>query len=569
MRKKQQISGAEALLNVLLEEGVDTVFGYPGGAIMPLYDKLYDYTKRLKHILVRHEQGAVHAAEGYARASGRVGVCLATAGPGATNLVTGIADALMDSTPIVCITAQVAKDNIGTNFFQEADTLGITNSITKWSYEITCADEVAQATSKAFYIARMGRPGPVLISITRNAQLELTDYHYSQFEPKDSKASQKGYREEDIEAAALLVNSAQRPMIIVGQGILISGAEKEVRQFAEGGNIPVTSTLLGISAFPTGHPLFRGNVGMHGNYAPNKMTQYADLIVAVGMRFSDRVTSDPTLYAPKARIVHIEIDRAEINKTVHADIPLVGDAKEILQRLVPKVSFKKRGAWFRFIGNHQKEEQRIVTAQVLSKKENSIRMGAVVNAVAEISKGEAIIVTDVGQHQMFAALYSKFTRSRGMITSGGLGTMGFGLPAAIGAKVAMGEREVILFAGDGGIQMSLQELGTIMQSDIAVKIIILHNEYLGMVRQWQEMFFNHRYSHTHMINPDFTKIAESYGIRTCRIEKYSNMDQAIREMIEYQGPYLLEVMVEREENVFPMIPAGVSLDGIIMKTIHK
>lgn len=562
--KNKQVSGAEALLRALLDEGVETVFGYPGGTIMPLYDELYDYRDRLYHILVRHEQGAVHAAEGYARTSGKVGVCFATAGPGATNLVTGIADASMDSTPIVCITAQVARDNLGTNFFQEADTLGITNPITKWSYEITQADEVAEIIAKAFYIARSGRPGPVVVSITRDAQAGRTTYEHKPFTPAPAPAK-PGCTDARLDEAAALMNAAERPMIIVGQGVTISGVEERVRALAEGGNIPVVSTLLGISAFPTDHPLFCGNVGMHGNYAPNMMTQQADLIVAVGMRFSDRVTGNPAAYAPLAKIVHIEIDRAEIGKTVRADVPLVGDAGEIIGALVPRIKHRERGEWLRFIEGHRRTERENVSTRALDCTDGGISMAATVDAVARHGGGDALVVTDVGQHQMFAALYSRFSQPRSWITSGGLGTMGFGLPAAIGAKVAAPGRDVVLFVGDGGIQMSIQELGTIMQSDIAVKIVLLNNGFLGMVRQWQEMFFDRRYSFTQLANPDFLQIAGAYGIKSRRVEKRRDLESSIAEMFGHVGPYLLEVAVEREENVFPMVPAGASLDDVLMK----
>ena len=558
-----KISGAEALLKSLMEEGVDTIFGYPGGTIMPLYDKLFDYQNKINHILVRHEQGAVHAAEGYSRASGKVGVCFATAGPGATNLVTGIADALMDSTPIVCITAQVAKSNLGTNVFQEADTLGITNPITKWSYEITHAEEVTSIISKAFHIARSGRPGPVLVSITRNAQVEQTEYRYEKYRHEIRKPRLE-HTLDQLKEVAELLNTAERPMIIVGRGVTISGAEEQLRKLAEQGNIPVVSSLLGISAFPTEHPLFHGNVGMHGNYAPNIMTQNADIILSVGMRFSDRVTGIPAQYAPKAKIVQIDIDHTEIGKTVKVDIPLIGDAKAILSALLPNVEHRNHDEWLQFINSLKDIEYDKVTKRIINRNNDPISMGAVVSSVSRCSGGKVIVVTDVGQHQMFAALYSQFTQPRSFITSGGLGTMGFGLPAAIGAKVAMPGSEVVLFSGDGGLQMSIQELGTIMQSNIGVKIVLLNNGYLGMVRQWQEIFFDKRYSFTQLVNPNFIKIAEAYGIHGKRVEKYRQLENAVQQMLNHDGPYILEVVVESEENVFPMVPSGASLDEILM-----
>ncbi|MCL2561415.1 MAG: biosynthetic-type acetolactate synthase large subunit [Rikenellaceae bacterium] len=560
--KKEEITGAEALLRSLSAEAVEDVFGYPGGSIIPLYNALYDYRDRLNHILVRHEQGAVHAAQGYARASGRVGVCFATAGPGATNLITGIADAQMDSTPIVCITAQVAKDNLGTHFFQEADTISITNPITKWSYEITHAREVAPVIAKAFHIARSGRPGPVLVSITRNAQTECTEYEYVPHVPRPELEKYRSeYTEAFLSEAAETINTAARPMIIVGQGVTLAGAEDDVRALAEAGNIPVVSTLLGISAFPTGHRLFHGNVGMHGNYAPNLMTQNADVILAIGMRFSDRVTGNVARYAPHAKIIHVEIDRAEIGKTVRVDIPLIGDAREAAQALTPRIENRDRADWHRFIEGLKAAD----TSRRTALRDGYLGMAAAVDAVARLGSGEALVVTDVGQHQMFSALYSRFVRPRSMITSGGLGTMGFGLPAAIGAKVARPDREVVLFVGDGGLQMSLQELGTVMQSDVGLKIVLLNNSFLGMVRQWQEMFFDRRYSFVEMANPDFLQIAAAYGIPARRVESRCELDSAVGQMLAAKGAYFLEVVVENEENVFPMIPAGAALDDILMQ----
>ncbi|MFA6335902.1 MAG: biosynthetic-type acetolactate synthase large subunit [Bacteroidales bacterium] len=558
---KKNVKGTEALLLTLLEEGVDTIFGYPGGTIMPLYDELYNFTDKINHILVRHEQGAVHAAEGYARATGKVGVCFATAGPGATNLVTGIADAMMDSTPLVCITAQVTADMLGTNFFQEADTISITIPITKWSYQITKASEIPEIVAKAFFIANSGRPGPVLISFTKNAQVEKTDFEYTKY---DFVSKQNNNIEDSsIARAAEMINRSERPLIIAGQGVIISNAEKELAEFVEKSNIPVATTLLGLSAIPSDHPLFVGFVGMHGNLAPNLMSQESDLIVAVGMRFSDRVTGDTSRYAPKAKIIHIDIDKAEFNKTVNADLTIQGDARLILELLRKEVDFKNRKEWKRFAEEKWKIENTTIIDRLLENHGDAISMAQVVNEIARIGESEAVIVTDVGQNQMFSARYSKFKNSRSLITSGGLGTMGFGLPAAMGAKLGVPERQVVAILGDGGFQMTLQELGTIMQSQIGVKIVVLNNSFLGMVRQWQELFFDHRYSFTSMINPDFVKIAEAYSIPAKRVEKFCDLEEAVTEMYSADGPYFLEVLVENEENVFPMVPNGASLDNII------
>ncbi len=560
----KNVRGTEALLLSLLEEGVDTIFGYPGGTIMPLYDELYNYQDRFRHILVRHEQGAVHAAEGYARATGKVGVCFATAGPGATNMVTGIADAMLDSTPLVCITAQVTLDKLGTNFFQEADMISITIPVTKWSYQITKANEVAGVMAKAFYIAKTGRPGPVLISFTRNAQLEMTDFVYAFHKPvRFMERSQNLFKFSLIDKACEMINRSDRPLMIIGQGVILSGAEREVIEIAEKGNIPVASTLMGISAVPSSHPLFTGNLGMHGNLAPNMMTQACDLILAVGMRFSDRVTGDVTKYAPNARIIHIDIDKAELNKVVKVDLPVLGDAKTVLGQMIAGVVFKDRSEWMDFAREKWEMENTSVIDRLLEIKEDSVSMAQVVDEIANAGGGDAVIVTDVGQHQMISARYSKFNKTRSLITSGGLGTMGFGLPAAMGAKLGVPEREVVAILGDGGFQMSEQELGTIMQSQIGVKIVILNNSFLGMVRQWQELFFDKRYSFTSMVNPDFMKIAEAYGIPAKRVVKHCELEEAVRVMLDYQGPYLLEVVTEKEENVFPMVPSGASLDGII------
>lgn len=564
---KKRIKGTEALLLTLIEQGVDTIFGYPGGTIMPLYDELYNFTNKINHILVRHEQGAVHAAEGYARATGKVGVCFATAGPGATNLVTGIADAMMDSTPLVCITAQVTADMLGTNFFQEADTISITIPITKWSYQITKASEIQEIVAKAFFIASSGRPGPVLISFTKNAQMEKAEYEFTRYDFISKQTD--NIEDSSIERAAEMINRSERPLLLAGQGVIISNAEKELAEFVEKSNIPVATTLMGLSAIPSDHRLFVGFVGMHGNLAPNLMTQESDLIIAVGMRFSDRVTGNTSRYAPKAKIIHIDIDKAEFNKTVGADLTIQGDARKVLELLRKGVDFKNRNEWKKFAENKWELENRTIIRKLLEKRGDSISMAQAVDKIAQVSEGKAVIVTDVGQNQMFAARYSKFINKRSLITSGGLGTMGFGLPAAMGAKLGVPDRQVVAILGDGGFQMSIQELGTIMQSQIGLKIVLLNNSFLGMVRQWQELFFEHRYSFTDMINPDFIKIAEAYKIPAFRVEKFSDLEYAVREMYSSEGPYLLEVIVEKEENVFPMVPNGASLSDIIYEAPNQ
>lgn len=573
---RKKVRGTEALLLSLIAEGTDTIFGYPGGTIMPFYDDLYHYSGQINHILVRHEQGAVHAAEGYARSTGKAGVCIATAGPGATNFVTGIADAMLDSTPLICITAQVNADKLGTNFFQEADTIGITLPITKWSYQITSADEIPQVMAKAFYIARSGRPGPVVISVAKNAQVETTDFAYDQAEllkdlvSKDKRAAADGASEEEIARAASAINAAERPLIIAGQGVTISGAENELAELARRGNIPVATTLLGISCIPSADPLYVGKVGMHGNIAPNKMTQEADLIIAAGMRFSDRVTGETHGYAPKARIIHIEIDRAEVNKNIRADLPLIGDAKNILARLNRAgIESRPREEWFGFARKEAEAEYERIIAPELSGGGKRIRMGQVIDRITKAACDEAIIVTDVGQNQMFAARYAKFKNKRSWITSGGLGTMGFGLPAAIGAKTGNPDRNVVAILGDGGFQMNIQELGTVMQSGIGVKIVLLNNTYLGMVRQWQELFFGKRYSFTHLDNPDFQQILAAYRIPARKVTDPQELEEAVSWLFSTDGPAFLEAAVLEEENVFPMIPAGATLDDIIYDKYDK
>ena len=557
------LRGTTALLQSLMAEGVDTIFGYPGGTIMPLYDDLYNYTDKINHILVRHEQGAVHAAEGYARSTGKVGVCMATAGLGATNFVTGIADAMMDSTPVVCITAQVNADKLGTNFFQEADMISITLPITKWSYQVTKASEIPETIAKAFYIAKSGKPGPVVISLTKNAQVEMTEFNYNKEELiKEIKINESDVKCEDLDEAAQLLNNAKRPLIIAGHGVAIANADETLRELCEKGNIPVAATLMGVSVMNSYHPNYIGAVGMHGNIAPNRMTQEADVIMAVGMRFSDRVTGEIKGYAPKAKIIHVEIDRSEINKNVRAHLPLRGDAGKILEELNKRIKFVERKEWFDFAHELMAEEDKRIFNPKLNSTEE-ILMGQVVAKITEATGGEAIVVTDVGQNQMFSARYSKFRQHKSFITSGGLGTMGFGLPAAIGAKVGNPNRQVIAILGDGGFQMNIQELGTIMQSGIDVKIVLLNNSFLGMVRQWQELFFNRRYSFTHLDNPDFQQLVSSYRIATAKISRPSEIEESVKQMLESDGAYFLEVQVKEEENVFPMIPAGATLDEMI------
>ncbi|MCO6430137.1 MAG: biosynthetic-type acetolactate synthase large subunit [Deltaproteobacteria bacterium] len=560
--KNKKVSGAEAIMMSLLNEGVDTVFGYPGGAIMPAYDALYDYRDRIRHVLVRHEQGASHAAEGYARVTGKPGVCLVTSGPGATNLVTGIADAIMDSVPIVCITGQVHKKALGTDAFQETDVIGITIPITKWNYQITNAEEIPRIFAKAFQIARSGRPGPVLIDITKNAQIDTFDYAYERIESTRSYTIITRPQDSEVDQAASLLNNAKRPFILVGHGVLISRAEEELRLLAEKGDIPVASTLLGLSAFPADHPLFVGMLGMHGNYAPNVLTNEADVILAVGMRFDDRVTGDLASYAKQAKIIHIEIDPAEINKSVQAEVALLSDAKEGLRALLPKLETKQRNEWKdEFKRLTEQEQEKVIEAEV-NPQSGEIKMGEVVRLLSEKTKGEAIIVADVGQHQMMAARYYQYMKPDSYIASGGLGTMGFGLPAALGAKLGAPSREVVAIVGDGGFQMTLQELGTIAQEGLPVKTIILNNNFLGMVRQWQELFFDNRYSFVHLDNPDFVKIAEAFRVQAERVENRNDLSAALDRMLKSQKAYLLDIKVENEQNVFPMVPAGASISDI-------
>lgn len=561
-----KITGSKAIVLSLIQEGVDLIFGYPGGAIMPTYDALYDAKDRLRHVLVRHEQGAVHAAEGYARVSGKPGVCLATSGPGATNLVTGIADAMLDSVPLVCITGQVTSSLLGTDAFQETDILSITAPITKWSCQVTKAEEIPFSFAKAFHIAKSGRPGPVLIDITKDAQMGLLEFSYSSFcEQKMKFSPSLKLNSNLVKRAAELINQASKPYLLVGHGVLIAGAEKELISLAEKAGIPVASTLLGLSAFPTGHPLYMGMLGMHGNYGPNILTNEADVIIAVGMRFDDRVTGCLKNYAQQAKIVHIEIDDAEINKNVKATVPLLADAKQALQELLPYIEPKNHPLWLEKFKQCAELEYKEVIENEIHPQEGQIKMGEVIHSLSNMNEGKAIIVSDVGQHQMVTARYHAFAQTNSHITSGGLGTMGFALPAAIGAKLAAMDRQVVAVVGDGGFQMNIQELGVISQERLPVKIVILNNEYLGMVRQWQELFFDSRYSCTEMHNPDFVKIAEGYGIRARKVVDRSQLKEALNEMLEAKESYLLEIVVEKQNKVFPMIPSGASISEVRLK----
>jgi acetolactate synthase-1/2/3 large subunit len=554
--------GAEAVIQSLKAEGVKTIFGYPGGAIMPIYDALFDHLEEVNHILTRHEQGAIHAAQGYARTSGKTGVVFATSGPGATNLITGLADALIDSTPLVCVTGQVASHLLGTDAFQETDVMGISMPVTKWNCQVTKAEDIAPTLAKAFYIASSGRPGPVLVDITKDAQFEAVDFSYKKCSSIRSYQPRPKLNLEQVQAAARVLNQAKKPLMIVGQGIMLSHAEEELLTFAEKMAVPVASTLLGLGAFPSDHPLFVGMVGMHGNYAPNVKTNECDVLLAVGMRFDDRVTGDVSRYAKQAKVVHVDIDVAEINKIIQADVAVLADAKEALTALNELVEKQNHQDWLDEF--HQAKENEL---QVLSKNRNKdfsdeLRMDLVIDLLSKKTNGNAVVVTDVGQHQMMAAQFYQYNQTKSNVTSGGLGTMGFALPAAIGAKMANPEKQVVAIIGDGGFQMTLQELGTMMQNNIGVKIIILNNGYLGMVRQWQQMFFEKRYSFTNIQSPDFVALAASYNIKGQKVEKQEDLSNALDELLNTENTYLLEVKVAKEDNVFPMVPTGASVAEI-------
>jgi len=561
-----EVSGSVALLEALITEGVDTIFGYPGGAIMPIYDALYDYKEKLDHILVRHEQGGIHAGQGYARTSGKVGVVFATSGPGATNLVTGLADAQIDSTPLVCITGQVFAHLLGTDAFQETDVINITTPVTKWNYQVTDANEIPEVIAKAFYIAKSGRPGPVLIDITKNAQIQKFEYkgytpchHIRSYRPKPIVRTQY------IEEAAALINEAKKPFILWGQGVILGSAEQEFKAFVEKSGIPAAWTILGAGAIPTDHPLNVGMLGMHGNYGPNVLTNSCDVLIAIGMRFDDRVTGRLDKYAKQAKVIHLDIDPAEIDKNVKSTVPVWGDCKETLPLLTALVEAKKHTEWVELFNDYTQKEVEAVIDNELNPTSEEMTMGEVIKQLNELTNGNAVIVTDVGQHQMVACRYAKLNKTRSNVTSGGLGTMGFALPAAIGAKYGAQDRDVVAIIGDGGFQMTLQELGTIMQTGVNVKIIILNNRFLGMVRQWQELFNEKRYSFVDIQSPDFVRLASAYGIGGQLVDDRANLVDALKTMMNHNGSYLLEVMVTKENNVFPMVPQGCSVSEIRLK----
>lgn len=560
----EKITGSEALLKTLIAEGVDTIFGYPGGAVIPVYDCLYDYKDKLKHVLVRHEQGATHAAQGYARVSGKVGVALVTSGPGATNTLTGIADAMMDSTPLVVISGQVASPLLGTDAFQEIDVIGITQPITKWAYQIRKPEEIAWAVSRAFYIASTGRPGPVVLDFTKDAQVGKVEYSYKRVDYIRSYQPEPDIVPERIRMAAELINRAERPFCLVGQGVILGGAERELLEFLRKNDIPAASTTLGLSAMPSDFPLNKGMLGMHGNVGPNRKTNECDVLIGIGLRFDDRVTGDLRTYAKQAKVIHLDIDNSEIGKNVPVDVKVLGNAKRTIPEITELLEERKRPEWNAAFDPDAKEENEKVIEKELHPASGYLKMGEVIRKVSEATGNDAVLVTDVGQNQMMGVRYFKYSRTRSVVTSGGLGTMGFGLPAAIGAKFGAPDRTVCFFSGDGGLQMTLQELGTIMQEHLDVKIILLNNNFLGMVRQWQELFYDSRYSFTEMENPDFVAIAKAYGIAAREVREREELDEAIREMLEHDGAYLLVADVELQGMVYPMVPAGGTVTNIIM-----
>jgi acetolactate synthase-1/2/3 large subunit len=569
--KTLRVSGSEALLLSLMEEGVKTIFGYPGGAIMPVYDKLMDKeeNKELIHILTRHEQGAIHAAQGFARVTGNVGVCFATSGPGATNTITGIADAFLDSTPIVCFTGQVVSNLLGTDAFQETDVVGISMPITKWNFQITKAEEIPQAVARAFYIAKSGRPGPVLIDLTKDAMINEFDFVYEKVTKIRSYIPEPVTDENELKKAAELINNAKKPLALIGQGVIHAGAEEELKEFIEKTGIPVASTLLGLSALPDDHSLHTGMLGMHGNVAPNIKTNEADLLIALGMRFDDRVTGKVSAYAPNAKKIHFEIDKAEINKIIKVDVAVLGNLKNTLPKVTALVNTNSHKEWRESFKTYDEQENKRIIQKELYPEGDKITMGEVMRHINEVSGGDAILVTDVGQHQMFACRYFNFKKTRRLVTSGGLGTMGFGLPAAMGAQVALPHKKVISVSGDGGFQMTLQELGTIAYNNLPVKMVVTNNNFLGMVRQWQELFFDKRYASTPITVPDLVVLASAYGIKGEHVYKHEELKEAMQRMWEYKGPYLLEIHIEKKGNVFPMMPAGAPVDHMIYGDENK
>ncbi len=565
----EKITGAEALIKSLIAEGVDRVFGYPGGAIIPVYDKLYDYTSQLKHILVRHEQGATHAAQGYARVSGRPGVVIVTSGPAATNVITGLSDSLMDSTPLVVITGQVASSFLGSDAFQETDVVGITQPITKWAYQVRRPEDISWAVARAFYIAQSGRPGPVVIDLAKDAQTGMVEWEHKKCDYIRSYIPYPKINDDDVQRVADLINNSKRPMILSGHGVMISGAEKEIAQLAEKANIPLTATLLGLSTVPSDHPLYKGMLGMHGNIGPNVNTNRCDLIIAVGMRFDDRVTGDTSKYARQAKVVHIDIDSSEFDKNIKTDATIHGDAREALLKLLPLVKEANHDEWLKSFDICDKVEYEKVVKREVFPQEGGMTMGEVAYKVSKATDDSAVLITDVGQNQMFSSRYFRYTKPRSIITSGGLGTMGFGLPASIGAKMGAPERTVCFFTGDGGLQMTIQELGTILEYGTDVKIILLNNNFLGNVRQWQELFFNSRFSQTPMINPDFVQIADAYGIKAENVETREQLDGAIERMLSHNGAYLLNINIDPTDMIFPMTPAGAAVDNIMITPTEK